>query len=203
MLAIAMALTLVPVSYVGAEDVDLADVALSATATANADHPEWGIEATNLNDGHEPTSSSSAGGSWHDYGIESEDGTSWVQYDWTEDVVISSMSIYWMVDGTWENRIPQSAHVQYKDADGQWQTAGEYDSAIMTTQVPDVYNDFEFDSTVTTKSLRMTMVRNTVDNFCSIHRWQVWGSVASTEDPQDPAEPTLLGARSRGSARAF
>jgi hypothetical protein len=30
-LAIAMALTLVPVSYVGAEDVDLADVALSAT----------------------------------------------------------------------------------------------------------------------------------------------------------------------------
>ncbi len=153
------------------------DVALKGTASANGEHPSWSIVAANLNNGHEPTASSAPAGSWHDYGIASDDGTSWVQYDWDSEVTVDSMSVYWMNDGVWEDRIPTSATVEYKDADGNWQTAATYDATVMAAQKADQYNVLALDQEIKTQSIRMTMVRNT-DTFCSIHRWKVWGQIA-------------------------
>ena len=187
-LSIAMVITLMPVSqYVKADgttvlsgDTSMEDVALQATASANAERSEWGIVASNLNNGHNPSSSGNPEGSWHDYGIESTDGTSWVQYDWTKDVIIDSMSIYWMNDGEWAKRIPKSAKVEYKDATGAWQPVATYDATVMAAQVADQYNTLMLEKEITTKCIRITMVRNE-EGFCSIHRWQVWGNVAPVD----------------------
>lgn len=191
-LIVTMLITLMPVSlYVKAADtgssdgtVSGSDVALKASASANGEHSEWGITADNLNNGHEPDASSSAAGSWHDYGIESTDGTSWVQYDWTSDVTVDSMSVYWMCDSVWEERIPSSVRVEYKDAGGNWETAATYDASVMEKQKADQYNVLPFDKEIVTKCIRMTMVRNK-DGFCSIHRWKVWGGIE--EEPVSEA----------------
>ncbi len=182
LLSISMLITLMPTSLnARAADTDVSvtaasgtDMALQATASASGEHSDWGILATNLNNGHTPASSSDPGGSWHDYGLNETDTTSWVQYDWDKDVTVDSMSIYWMCDGIWGDRIPMSIKIEYLDGDGNWQTAAAYDATVMAVQVEDQYNRLAFDQEVTTKSIRMTMERN-ADNFCSIHRWQVWG----------------------------
>lgn len=188
LLSIAMVITsLSTPMYVRAEEpvtlsegVPAVDIALKATATANGEHSEWGILASNINNGHVPASSSDAAGSWHDYGIDSADGTSWVQYDWEKNVSLTSMSIYWMSDGDWEFRIPKSAKVEYKDSTGAWQTAATYGSEVMAAQVADQYNLLPFEQEISTKCLRFTMERN-VDGFCSIHRLQVWGDYTPSD----------------------
>ncbi len=192
-LIVAILVTLMPVSqYVKAADAGSAadtvsgtDVALKASVSANGEHPEWGIAADNLNNGHEPSATNVPAGSWHDYGMESTDGTSWVQYDWNSEVTVNSMSVYWMCDSVWDDRIPTSAKVEYKDANGNWQTAGTYDASVMEEQKADQYNVLPFSKEIATKCIRMTMVRNK-DGFCSIHRWKVWGTIEEEPVTEKP-----------------
>lgn len=95
------------------------NVALSASASGIIDsvHDLGGVKG--LNDGFEPSSSSyTSNGAWHSW-QGNQSGSAWVQYTWTEPVIITESDVYYFKD--WAgNFLPSSVSYEYEDENGLW-----------------------------------------------------------------------------------
>jgi uncharacterized protein len=149
-----------------------ANLALVANPSASFVSGDTSLSA--LNDGHHPSKSSERGpGS---YGNWPQNGTQWVQFDWSKPVTTNAIEVYWW-DDTQGVRVPASSRLKY------W-TGSEFAAVPGAEEVGiqrDAFNRSTFDD-ITTTRLRIEI--DGADKFSTgILEWRVLDSGASPSFP--------------------
>lgn len=142
------------------------NLALKAKASAIINTPEdlGGVAA--LNDGYDPTSSTDKShGVWHNWHGD-QGAKAWVQYNWDNDIVLTSMDAYYYTDG---NFAPSSVEIQILNKDGAWVSLNNVQGLGVELNK---YNHTSFDPVVT-KGIRMIMTPKTLG--CGVIEWKVNG----------------------------
>ncbi|MFA9463973.1 MAG: DUF5695 domain-containing protein [Velocimicrobium sp.] len=121
-----------------------------------------------LNDGYLPTNSKDTShGVWHNW-LGNQGGTAWVQYDWSEEIVLTSTSAYYFKDNG-GNFKPSSAYYEYKDSNGNWK---QLTKTVGLGVEADTFNKTTF-SPVMATALRMVMTPAALG--CGVIEWEVYG----------------------------
>ncbi len=202
-LSCALALSAIPLTGLGMSDVQAEETAVGRNvaleATAVADYSNSGTSAANVNNGYLATTSSTTWNTWK------SGGTTYptpISLRWDRDYVLSGMKVVWWADnatlsGTDHVTFPKSCQVQYKDAEGNWQTitgmtnerSESVDSVGVLYDTNDgnglnganhYWNEVTFASPIQTSELRLLIERNgTGNNGIGISEWEVTGEKAS------------------------
>lgn len=130
-----------------------------------------------LNDGRYSLTNSSFTPDWNSWRNNPQTTEFWVQYDWSEDVVISSIKIVWF-DDNGGVKVPASAYIQYSTDGVNWNNVtGASEFKFNRTG----FEEITFDK-VTACSLRLNMTRKTSYNDSAngvgIQEWEVYGVYA-------------------------
>jgi len=138
-------------------------------ATASTSFVSSWESLSGLNDGYTPTSSSDRGhsvyGNW-----DNPNTTQWVQYDWAQNVTISSIDVYWFDDDQGID-LPASCSIQYWNGSAWVNVANPVGLGILGNQ----YNTTTF-TPVTTTKLRLNMTAKSTTST-GIESWKVYGTV--------------------------
>ena len=98
-----------------------------------------------------------------------KDSQEWVQYDFPENVKVSSCGVFWFDDAPWGGcRVPQNWKILYKNASGDWK-AVENPSAYGTER--GTLNVVKF-TPITTTALRLE-IQLPKDNSTGLYEWTV------------------------------
>ena len=182
---------------VPAEVKNPSNVALEATAVA--DYSNSGTSAANVNNGYLATTSSTTWNTWKSGGATYPTP---ISLKWDRDYVLSGMKVVWWADnatvsGSEGVTFPKSCQVQYKDADGNWQTitgmtnerSETVDGVGVSYDTNDgnglnganhYWNEVTFEAPVKTRELRLLIERSgTGNNGIGISEWEVTGEKAS------------------------
>src|SRR6187455_2159731 len=152
-------------SFVGLQAYAQSNVALTATRSTSY-VSAWETLAA-VNDGFTPANSNDkshgAYGNWNN-----PNSIQWVQYDWTQNYVVTSIEVYWFNDGGGV-LTPTTAYVEYWNGSA-WVNAGN---------IPLVTNAFNVRSiaSISLNRLRVSM-RNTTQST-GILEWRVIGTPVS------------------------
>ncbi len=183
-LSMAMVFTMLPATNLRAEqgisaqslekaisptDGTMDNLARSATASAGYTNT-YGISPEKINDGTLATSDSST--SWNCWGAAENQYPMDVTLTWTEAKTVSSMRVMWWADGGGVT-FPSSAKVQYLDGE-EWKDLSDVGIEHGGTNGTNgVWNNVNFDSPVTTTSLRLMVGRGS--GAVGISEWEVFG----------------------------
>ena len=96
----------------------------------------------------------------------------YVGYIWSSPITTNAIDIYWY-DDNGGTRVPSDFHLEYKDADGNFQRI-TFDTPIADAKALNQYNRLSF-PTVTTTDLRLVMT--TASNASGIYRFKVYNAV--------------------------
>ncbi|WP_167614955.1 T9SS type A sorting domain-containing protein [Maribellus sediminis] len=164
---------------------DSTNIALVATASTSfvSDWENLGA----VNDGFTPINSNdktnSAYGNWYN-----PNSYQWVQYEWNQQFIATSVEIYWFDDGGGV-LTPDEAYIENYDTEsGQW---------VKVVDVPRLKDQFNKASLgeLTTSKLRVTM--KNYSESTGILEFIVWGRTLSggtdVEAPSAPGTPEILG----------
>ncbi|MCI1936429.1 MAG: Ig-like domain-containing protein [Bifidobacteriaceae bacterium] len=194
----------VPAQPAFAEETEATNVALAKdndnapTVTTSYDGATWSPKE-GINDGD--LKNDAAYGGWGTWGNTSsaED----VTYTWQRAVTTSSSAAWFytnvppaVADGDSGIKLPQSASLQYKDAEGAWK---EVPNLTVDQKIPSelvdgqaVYGPFTFTfDEVTTTAMKLVLQKQTDDNSgITVTEWQVLGTSAAKPDaPADSGNP--------------
>jgi len=169
---------------VSEDSLNIAEIATPSTSFVSG----WeNLEA--VNDGFEPSNSNDRDhlvyGNW-----DSKNTYQWVQYDWQQPFIATSVEIYWFDDGgNGGVRIPDEAYIEsYNEESSTWEKI---------VDVPRVKDQFNFASLgeLQTSKLRVQMFRG--DASTGIVEFRVWGrSLSGSTDfnaPSAPGTPEIMG----------
>ncbi len=165
----------------GSDSVNIAVIATPSTSYVSP----WETLAA-VNDGYTPANSNDkthgAYGNW-----ENPNSIQWVQYDWSQKFIISSVQIYWF-DDAGGVLTPTTAYIEYYNGDA-WVRPGD---------VPCVKNAFNslYFGAVTTNRIRVSMLNPTQST--GILEFRVWGTTLSggtdITAPSAPGTPKIIAA---------
>ncbi len=98
-----------------------------------------------------------------------KDCTEWIGYEFPQEATVQSATVYWFDDGPWGGcRVPQSWHILYQDAEGQWVPVSGPDGYPTDKGVACTVNF----NPVKTKALRLEVVLPT-DFATGLFEWIV------------------------------
>lgn len=169
---------------------DLTDMSLSAAVSSDYTASWENLDGIKT-DWEPQASSGQETKGWGNWGVDKEKNpVNYVQYDWDAAITTSQMQIYWYDDGG-GTRVPATFEIQYKNGEGEWQTAN-MTTDFAAAQALNQYNTIEFDEIKAT-SIKLLMTLQEGAGGTGIYRWKVFADNSKlTEDDKLKMDLDLL-----------